>query len=216
MNRISKKVIVEKQDKIQWLFSSRNNKELAERYAQWAKDYDAELERDFEWRGPQRAAEFFIKYVPKQARILDAGAGTGLMGEILVKLGYDDLVAMDLSQVMLEEARKKNVYREFHQMVMGEPLAFVTDSFDAVVSTGVLTVGHAPPSSFDELIRITKLGGYILFTLRTDVYEDRGFKERQTALESAGRWVLTEVSDKTPLLLKEPDVFHQVWVYQVA
>ena len=51
MNRISKEVIVERQDKIQWLFSSRNNKELAERYAQWAKDYDAELERDFEWRG---------------------------------------------------------------------------------------------------------------------------------------------------------------------
>jgi len=207
---------VEKQDKIQWLFSSRNNEELAERYAQWAKDYDAELERDFEWRGPQLTAEFFIKYVPKQARILDAGAGTGLMGEILVKLGYDDLVAMDLSREMLEEARKKNVYREFYQMVMGESLAFAIDSFDAVVSTGVLTVGHAPARSFDELIRITKPDGYILFTLRTDVYEDRGFREKQTALESEGRWALAEVSDKTPLLLKEPDVYHQVWVYQVA
>jgi SAM-dependent methyltransferase len=216
VNRVSKEVIVEKQDKIQWLFSSQNNKELAERYAQWAKDYDAELEKDFAWRGPQRTAEFFIKYVPKQARILDAGAGTGLMGEVLFKLGYDDLVAMDLSQVMLEEARKKNVYREFHQMVMGESLAFATDSFDAVVSTGVLTVGHAPARSFDELIRITKPDGHILFTLRTDVYEDRGFREKQTALESEGKWALAEVSDKTPLLLKEPDVYHQVWVYQVT
>jgi len=143
---------MEKQNKIEWLFSSRSKEELAERYAQWAKDYDAELERDFAWRGPQRTAEFFIKYVPKEARILDAGAGTSLMGEILVKLGYDDLVAMDLSREMLEEARKKNVYREFHQMIMGEPLAFATDSFDAVVSTGVLTVGHAPASSFDELM----------------------------------------------------------------
>ena len=207
---------MEKQDKIQWLFSSRNNEELAERYAQWAKDYDAELERDFEWRGPQLTAEFFIKYVPRKARILDAGAGTGLMGEILVKLGYDDLVAMDLSREMLEEARKKNVYREFYQMVMGESLAFAIDSFDAVVSTGVLTVGHAPARSFDELIRITKPDGHILFTLRTDVYEDRGFREKQTALESEGKWALAEVSDKTPLLLKEPDVYHQVWVYQVT
>jgi SAM-dependent methyltransferase len=207
---------VEKQDKIQWLFSSQNNKELAERYAQWAKDYDAELERDFEWRGPQRTAEFFIKYVPRKARILDAGAGTGLMGEILVKMGYDDLVAMDLSREMLEEARKKNVYREFYQMVMGEPLAFANDSFDAVVSTGVFTVGHAPPSSFDELIRITRSGGHILFTLRTASYESGGFKEKQTILESEGKWALTEVSDKNPLLLKEPDVYHQVWVYQVT
>ena len=207
---------MEKQDKIQWLFSSRNNEELAERYAQWAKDYDAELEKDFEWRGPQRTAEFFIKYVHRKARILDAGAGTGLMGEILVKLGYDDLVAMDLSREMLEEARKKNVYREFYQMVMGESLAFAIDSFDAVVSTGVLTVGHAPARSFDELIRITKPDGHILFTLRTDVYEDRGFREKQTALESDGKWALAEVSDKTQLLLREPDVYHQVWVYQVT
>jgi len=207
---------MEKQNKIEWLFSSRNKEELAERYAQWAKDYDTELEQDFEWRGPQRTAELFIRYVPKEARILDAGAGTGLMGEVLLKLGYHNLVAMDLSEAMLEEARKKNVYREFHQMVMGESLAFATDSFDAVVSTGVLTVGHAPASSFDELVRITRPGGHILFTLRTDVYEDRGFKEKQAALESEGKWRLVEVSEKTPLLLKEPDVFHQIWVYQVT
>ena len=207
---------MEKQNKIEWLFSSRNKEELAERYAQWAKDYDTELEQDFEWCGPQRTAELFIRYVPKEARILDAGAGAGLMGEVLLKLGYHNLVAMDLSEAMLEEARKKNVYQEFRQMVMGESLAFATDSFDAVMSTGVLTVGHAPASSFDELVRITKPGGHILFTLRTDVYEDRGFKEKQAALESEGKWRLVEVSEKTPLLLKEPDVFHQIWVYQVT
>ncbi|UCG54422.1 MAG: class I SAM-dependent methyltransferase, partial [Dehalococcoidia bacterium] len=173
---------MEKQDKIQWLFSSRSNEELAEKYAQWAKDYDAELERDFEWRGPQRTAELFAKYVPRKARILDAGAGTGLMGEVLARLGYNDLVAMDLSREMLEEAEKKNVYREFHQMVMGETLGFATDSFDAVVSTGVLTTGHAPPGSFDELVRITSPGGHIIFTLRTDVYEEKGYKEKQATL----------------------------------
>ncbi len=207
---------MEEKNKIEWLFASRNNEELAERYAQWAKGYDVELERDFQWRGPQRTAEFFIRYVPRDTRILDAGAGTGLMGEFLARLGYNNLVAMDFSQAMLEEARKKNVYREFHRMVMGEPLDFATDSFDAVVSTGVLTVGHAPPGSFDELIRITRSGGHIFFTLRTDVYDSRGFKEKQTALESESKWKLVDASEKTPLLLKEPDVFHQIWVYQVT
>jgi len=126
------------------------------------------------------------------------------------------LVAMDLSQAMLEEACKKNIYREFLQMVMGGALDFATDSFGAVASTGVLTIGHAPASSFDELIRITRPGGHIIFTLRTDVYENRGFKEKQAALESEGKWKLAEVSDKAPLLLKEPDVYHQIWVYQVT
>ncbi len=155
--------------------------------------------------------------MPKQARILDAGAGTGLVGEILANIGYNNLVAMDLSQGMLEEARKKNVYREFHQMVMGEPLDFATDSFDAVISVGVLTVAHAPASSFDELVRTTKPGGYIAFSLRPDVYENSGFKEKQTALESEGKWKLVEVSEKfQPLPKGEPDVYHQVWVYQVT
>jgi len=201
---------------LRWIYSSQGNKELEERYDQWARDYDADLDREYGWRGPQLAAELFARYVPKGARVLDAGAGTGLVGEALSKLGYGDLVAMDLSAGMLEEARGKNVYREFHQMVMGETLDYPTDSFDAVVSVGVLTLGHAPASSLNELVRVTKPGGYIVFTLRPDVYEGHGFKETQKALESSGRWKLVEATDGfQPLPKGEPDLIHQIWVYQV-
>ena len=208
---------MERRDKVQWIYSSQDNKELAERYDQWAGDYDADLDEEFGWLGPQRAVDFFVKYVPKIARVLDAGAGTGLVGKLLAKQGYGNLVAMDLSQGMLEEARKKNVYREFHQMVMGEPLDFAVDSFDAVISVGVLTVGHAPASSFDELIRITMPGGYIVFSLRPDVYMDSGFKEKQDALAAEGKWRLVEVSEEfQPLPKGEPEVYHQVWAYRVV
>jgi len=129
----------------------------------------------------------------------------------------NNLVAMDLSTGMLEEARKKNAYQEFHQMMMGGPLIFATDSFDAVISVGVLTVGHAPASSLDELIRITRPDGYIVFSLRPDVYRDSGFKEKQAALESEGKWKLSEVSEEfQPMPKGEPDVYHQVWAYQVV
>ena len=206
-----------RKDRVQWIYSSRDNKELAERYDWWAKNYDTDLDEGFGWLGPQRAVEFLARYVPKKARVLDAGAGTGLVGNLLVKQGYTDLVAMDLSLGMLEEARTKNVYREYHQMVMGEPLDYTTDSFDAVISVGVLTVGHAPASSLDELVRITKPGGHIVFSLRPDVYKDSGFKEKQDALEAEGKWQLVEVSEEfQPLPKGEPGVYHQVWVYQVT
>ena len=208
---------MDRKDRVQWIYSSQDNKELAERYDWWAKNYDTDLDEGFGWLGPQRAVEFLARYVPKKARILDAGAGTGLVGNLLVKQGYTALVAMDLSLGMLEEARTKNVYREYHQMVMGEPLDYTTDSFDAVISVGVLTVGHAPASSLDELVRITKPGGHIVFSLRPDVYKDNGFKEKQDALETEGKWQLVEVSEEfQPLPKGEPDAYHQIWVYQVT
>ena len=107
---------MEKQNKVRWVCSFRSNQELARRYDQCAEDYDAALKRDFEYRAPEVTAEFFARYVPGEARILDAGAGTGMVGEVLTELGYANLVAMDLSQGMLEVTRQKNVY----QMVTGE------------------------------------------------------------------------------------------------
>ena len=201
---------------VQWVYSSRNNQELAERYDQWAKTYDVDLAQEFQWESPVRAVEAFAKHVPKETRVLDAGAGTGLVGALLSDLGYRDLVAMDMSLGMLEESRKKKVYREFHRMVMGESLGFATDSFGATISVGVLTVGHAPANSLDELVRATMPDGCIVFSLRPDLYEEGGFREKQSALESAGRCELVEVGEKfQPLPKGEPEVFHHVWVYRV-
>jgi len=209
--------VAEQRNVVQWVYSSRNNEELAERYDQWAKSYEDDLGRDFGWSGPLHAVEVFTRYVPKNARILDAGAGTGLVGTLLADQGYTDLVAMDLSAGMLEEARKKSVYREFHQMVMGERLDFPTNSFGAVVGVGVLTVGHAPPSSLDELVRVTKPGGHIVYTLRPDLYEDGGFKEKHAELGASGKWELVVVSEPAQVLPKgEPDVLHRVWVFAVT
>jgi SAM-dependent methyltransferase len=101
-------------------------------------------------------------------------------------------------------------------MVMGEHLAFPTGAFDAVISVGVLTLGHALAGSLDELVRVTRPGGHIVFTLRPDVYETGGFKEKHAALEAEGKWQLVETSERFQTLPKgEPDVYHQVWVYRV-
>jgi predicted TPR repeat methyltransferase len=205
------------QNRIQWIYSSQNEQELEERYDQWAADYEADVEGDFGWISPQRTSETFARHVPQEATILDAGAGTGLVGQCLYGLGYRNLTAMDLSQGMLEIARNKNVYQAFDQMAMGQRLDYSDDQFDATVVVGVFTEGHAKASSLDELVRVTKAGGHIVFSLKTDVYSEQGFKEKQEALESAGQWKLVEVTDTfQPLPKGEPEVLHQVWVYQVS
>ncbi len=206
----------ESHNRVQWVYSSTSNQELEERYSQWASDYDRDLAEEFAWNGPQTASEVFSRHVAKDVKILDAGAGTGLVAECLSAMGYQDIDTMDLSLGMLEQAQKKGVYRQLHQMVLGETLGFDSQAFGAVISVGVFTLGHAPPNSFNELVRITKAGGFIVFSLRTDVYEESGFKQQQEALEAAGKWRLAEVTDPfQPLPKGEPDVYHQIWVYQV-
>ena len=101
-------------------------------------------------------------------------------------------------------------------MRLGVSLEYDSSVFDAVISVGVMTLGHATPESFDELVRITKPNGYIVFTIRTDVYLNNGFKEKQEEMAANKLWKVIEVSDEfRPLPVGEPDVMHQVWVYQV-
>ena len=206
----------ESHKRVQWVYESTNDKELEDRYDQWAADYDNDLAEEFAWNAPQNAADVFIKHVDKQAHILDAGAGTGLVGECLVSAGYKDLAAMDLSKGMLDEAESKNLYNAFHQMALGGDLDFKTDEFDAVISVGVFTQGHAPANSLDELARITKPGGLIVFSLRVDTYESAGFKNQQTGMEKAGVWELAEMTDEyQPLPKGEPEVWHRIWAYKI-
>ena len=199
------------------LYSSQSHQELLEQYSTWAKNYDQELVQDSHYTAPEKVAAVLSRFVSKDGKILDAGAGTGLVGEILSHNGYSNLEGMDISAEMLEEARKKNVYTALYQKVMGEPLGFPSESFDAIVSVGVFTYGHAPSSSFDELIRITKPEGYIIFTMRLDFYENSDFQQKLTALEESGKWKLLEIGDRfSPLSIAKPDGYYRIWVYQVS
>ena len=89
--------------------SAQNNQELAEIYERWAKDYDRDLVQVFGRDAPRRSAEVLARHVRKEARILDAGAGTGLVGLALAQLGYNQLTAMDLSRAMLDESRGESL-----------------------------------------------------------------------------------------------------------
>ena len=203
-------------DKVRWVYASQDNTELTERYEEWAAEYDRDLIEKYGYVGPRVATEQCRLYVPKNSKVLDAGAGTGLVGRELYRLGYRDLEAMDISRAMLDEARRKNVYGKLHEMVMGEPLDFPTNHFDATICVGALTVGHAGPVALEEFVRVTRSGGHIVFMLRADLYLTAGFREKQDGLEFSEMWQLAGVTDKFRALpIGEPDMYHQVWTYMV-
>ena len=174
--------------------TAKTHQEVTKLYDKWAKTYDTDLE---ELRpGNQGAAytvEMFEKYVHKEEMILDAGAGTGGVGELLHHRGFSNLVGLDISSGMLYEAKKKNVYTDLRVGILGKDLDFNSDTFDAVISVGLFTVEHPPPqNSFDELIRLTKQGGHIVFLLNNTLINV--FKRKMDELEAEGKWEIVETS----------------------
>jgi SAM-dependent methyltransferase len=209
-------IALKPEERVNWVYNSKSDSELAGRYQEWAKTYEQDMVRDFGYLSPEIVSDYVSKVVSTHAHILDAGSGTGLVGQLLYNQGYRRLVAMDLSEEMLARAQKKDIYTDLRQGVLGQVLEFADDEFDAVVSAGVFTVGHAPASGFDELIRVTKPGGHIIFTLHSDLYERGEFPDKLAALVAAGAWSLVEVSDKLcPTPIGEPDVTVRVLVYRV-
>src|SRR4028119_750523 len=88
---------------------------------------------------------------------------------------------------MLDKAREKGSYRDLRRMVLGEPLGSASGTFSAAVSGGVFTTNHAPPAALDELVRVVEPEGWVIFSVRDDVYRDGGFEEKQASLANEGR-----------------------------
>ena len=93
-------------------------------------------------------------------KIIDCGAGTGLPGVELNKLGYTNLCALDISQEMLNEAKKKNVYNKFICAPLNDQQnpAVKTGEYDAMICIGTLAAAHVKPSAMVEMIRMIKIG----------------------------------------------------------
>lgn len=197
----------------QVVFTATNQEELAASYNQWATSYDSDLA---DQGGPSEAVAELAKYVEKTARILDAGCGTGVVGQRLAEQGYVNLEGLDLSTGMLQQAREKNCYGNLYQQALGEPLDFADATFDAVTVVGVFVMAHVRSNAFDELLRITKPNGHIIFTLRPEFYASTDFKPKMEALEKEGRWQLVNVTEPFHGRFKlHPEVYLQVWVYKV-
>lgn len=95
-----------------------------------------------------------------ELQVIDVGAGTGLIGVELYRLGYTSLHALDLSQEMLNEARRKSVYKQFICTPLNDQQIpeIETGEFDSLICGGALFMGHIRPSAFEEMIRMVKKG----------------------------------------------------------
>ncbi len=182
-------------------YDAKTVEELSESYDQWSEEYETHM-KNVGYAHPAMVTSMLSRHLPVGAQpILDAGAGTGIMGELLTAMGYDEIIGFDASNEMMMAARAKNIYATLEQMFLGRPLNYPDNHFAAVTASGVFTQGHAPLSGLDELLRVTRNGGWLVFSLGP-VYLGEAFEEKCKALETAGLWRFVDASkpyNSTPL-----------------
>jgi len=148
--------------------------EVAAAYDNWAETYEAEMRRAG-YRHPSVALALLARHLPKGAGpILDAGAGTGMVGEWMGIVGYPQVEALDISAGMLAVAARKGVYAKLHNIALGSALPFADGAYAGVICTGVFTTGHVGCEALAELVRVTRAGGAIVATVKDTVW-DNGF-----------------------------------------
>lgn len=184
------------------LTPSSTENDAKETYDAWAATYEKDTD-EYGYKGHVLCMEAFNKAMQsegvfpganKNIKILDAGAGTGIIGEMLVKQGYTNVDALDISQKMLDIAIKKNVYKRF----ICAPLSDVrieqiqTAEYDVTLCAGTIVYGQAKPVALDECIRHVRPGGLFIFSIRADSFDPKelGYSTKFEELEKLGKWSL--------------------------
>jgi SAM-dependent methyltransferase len=201
------------------VYHAASQTDLAKTYDDWAASYDADMLATG-YAHPAVICGLTSRYVSDTAApILDAGVGTGNIGLLLSILGFTNLHGLDMSQGMLAMAKARGIYTSLHQGVLGAALDFPTNRFSCVLSTGTFTTGHAPASGFDELTRILKPEGILIFTVGEPVWKPAGFADKLESLCRAGSlapvWQ-SAIYNPMPQSKTESSFEARVYVYQRA
>ncbi|KAM7434026.1 Methyltransferase domain [Porites harrisoni] len=183
-------------DRLTNISDDTSDEEIRQVYDHWARDYDKDVVEAARGVYHKPLAEcleaVLTENFPEKAKddlkIIDVGAGTGLIGTELQKLGYSNLHALDISPEMLKEAKKRNIYKRFFCVGLSDQQIseIQTGEFDALICAGTLLTGHIRAAAFEEMVRMVKHGGVICFNIRDNQLVDYQAKIRE--LEKAARW----------------------------
>lgn len=105
------------------------------------------------------------KFEVKNGKLLDAGCGSGVMVQEFLSRGFE-VCGIDVSQKMIDEANKFIKNDKAHFSVGDvESLNFPADTFDVVVSIGVLDYLEADDAVIKEFKRVLKPGGVAVLSV---------------------------------------------------
>lgn len=186
------------------VFAASSTEESRRLYDEWAATYDSDMQAH-DFTAPRLVAEGVARGLKlnhlqrdpgqmlKGLRIVDAGCGTGTVGNELAKMGAEDIDGLDISEGMLEVARKSGAYKALKIADLTQKLEFENGEYDSLTCCGTFTHGHLGPEPLAEFLRIVKSGGVVVATVLDSHWEEKGFEAEVERLAKAG---VCEVVDK--------------------
>ncbi|KAL4234676.1 ubiE/COQ5 methyltransferase [Mactra antiquata] len=158
-------------------------KKSQESYAQWAESYEEVLLKNG-YSSHIAVCKKLCGVVPPEkrssTRVLDVGAGTGLVARQLLEDGFINIDALDPSQAMLDQAKNDNLYKQYIvEYISASPLGVPANSYDALTGSGIFGENaHVPGDAIIEMIRLVKPGGVIVLICRCNMMVPGGTHEK--------------------------------------
>jgi SAM-dependent methyltransferase len=169
--------------------------------------YEYVVQERLQCRSPQVAAESFLRAAarrgvgPGSMTVLDVGAGTGLVGELVRRGGVAQVVGVDsLSAARVANLRDRpGVYADYvvGDFLLGDALqeALRPYEFGGLVSAGAFGGTHATPQALENALAVLPAGAPVTFTIDErwmNESDPDGFGAATAGLVADGALVVTE------------------------
>ena len=168
------------------------------------------------WKSEQLILE---KYASKESKIIDIGCGAGRTTFSLYRLGYRDIIGIDIADILIDKAKDYcELFRcdiRFEKMDASN-MSYQNNTFDiALFSYNGLTGIPTHKRRLDvvnEIYRVLKPGGYFIFTAhdRDEEIESRSFwiHEKQRWQQGKNNDLLYEYGDVLTRQGNEQEFLH--------
>src|SRR5580765_5846418 len=163
---------------------------VAELFDGLAERFEKHLVGRLQYRVPHRVADIVLdRYPRRRFDLLDLGCGTGLLGLCLGRLD-GDLVGVDLSARMLDQAAPLGIYSELRQ---GDALAELRDTpaarYDCIAACDVFIYVGDLSDLIPAAFRALRPGGTLVFSC-----EEAHAAEGELRLRASGRYAHSRAS----------------------
>ena len=159
-----------------------NSADHRDYYDQWAKTYDQDFAKETKYIYPRKIYEILSSRLhAEDLTIADIGCGTGLIGTELQDSNWA-IDGFDISAGMLEEARKKGVYRDLICLNLENEKDYPSTAYSAVVSCGTFTLGHLGPNVLEKMLKLCADQALCVIGVNLEHFETLGFQLTFTEL----------------------------------